>query len=239
MDSKEVERWYQENSFGQLEKNLEVEFRDKAKLIQSFVHRSFLNENVDFPLPHNERLEFLGDAVLELAVTEHLYQRYQNPEGELTRWRAALVNTKVLAEVARRFNFQNYLFLSRGESGGKVSEGVLADTVEAFIGALYLDQGKQAVEEFVRRQILELLDNIIETSTYIDPKSALQELVQSRGKETPRYQIMEASGPDHDRQFEVGVFIGEEMAGSGRGRSKQEAEQEAAGQALNFLKKDT
>lgn len=237
MTEKQIESLYQDKSFHQLEKSLGVSFRSKSSLIQAFVHRSFLNEHPDFPLDNNERLEFLGDAILELLVTEHLFRQYHNTEGELTRWRAALVNTKTLSSVAEKFNFSKYLFLSRGEGSRSVSRSLLADTLEAFIGAAYLDQGMAAVQKFIEQHILILLPGIIESVSYLDAKSELQELIQAGGETSPTYQVLETQGPDHDKQFKVGVFLGQKMISSGTGHSKQAAEQMAAEQALKLLKK--
>lgn len=238
MTEKKVEGFYQDKSFDQLEKSLGLSFQDKSSLIQAFIHRSFLNEHPDSPLENNERLEFLGDAVLELLVTEYLFHHYQNSEGELTRWRAALVNTKTLSAVAEQFNLSRYLFLSRGEGSGPISRSLLADTLEALIGAIYLDQGMSATKELIEKHILVLLPGIIESVTYLDAKSELQELVQAQGQTAPAYRVLETQGPDHDKHFKVGVFLGQRMIGSGSGQSKQTAEQVAAGEALKLLKKE-
>lgn len=237
-EQKEIIRWYEKEEFQELEKCLGVKFADKAILIQAFIHRSFLNENPNFPLNNNERLEFLGDAALELSITEYLYKNYQNSEGELTRWRAALVNTNILSQLAMKFNFGKYLLSSKGEMATQRSNSILADTVEAFIGALYLDQGRGAVDKFIEKNIASMLTSIIDKVDYIDPKSKLQELIQSQGQSAPRYQIIKAEGPDHDKSFQVGVVIQDKVIGTGIGRSKQEAEQAAATQALNYFKKD-
>lgn len=237
-EQKEIIRWYEKEEFQELEKCLGVKFADKAILIQAFIHRSFLNENPNFPLNNNERLEFLGDAALELSITEYLYKNYQNSEGELTRWRAALVNTNILSQLAVKFNFGKYLLSSKGEMATQRSNSILADTVEAFIGALYLDQGRGAVDKFIEKNIASMLTSIIDKVDYIDPKSKLQELIQSQGQSAPRYQIIKAEGPDHDKSFQVGVVIQDKVIGTGIGRSKQEAEQAAAIQALNYFKKD-
>ncbi len=237
-EQEEIIRWYEKEEFQELEKCLGVNFADKEILIQAFIHRSFLNENPNFPLNNNERLEFLGDAALELSITEYLYKNYQNPEGELTRWRAALVNTNILSQLAVKFNFGKYLLSSKGEMVTQKSNSILADTVEAFIGALYLDQGRDAVDKFVEKNLAGMLTSIIDKVDYIDPKSKLQELIQSQGQAAPRYQIIKAEGPDHDKSFQVGVVIQDKVIGTGIGRSKQEAEQAAAIQALNYFKKD-
>lgn len=220
-----------------IEKELGVRFEDENLLRQVFVHRSYLNENVGFDLDHNERLEFLGDAVLELIVTEHLYRTYKNPEGELTNWRSALVRGVMLAEVASELSMGEYLYLSRGEqkSGGKARQLILANTFEAFIGALYLDKGYEAVGSFVGKHLLGKLPEIIEKKLYLDPKSRLQELTQEKMGLTPVYKVMAEYGPDHQKSFSVGVYIDDKLMGEGSGSSKQNAEQAAASNALKML----
>lgn len=232
-----VEKLYLEKEFARLERSLGVCFQDKSRLVQSFIHRSFLNEHVDLPLKHNERLEFLGDAVLEMVVTEHLYRQHRNPEGELTRWRAALVNTQVLAEVGRKHRFQDYLFLSRGESNEQIGQNVLADAVEALIGAIYLDQGREQAERFIESNILDRLPESIDSDVCVDAKSRLQENVQVGGGEAPRYEVLETQGPDHDKKFKVGVMVEGRQVGVGQGSSKQRAEQAAAEEALKYFRK--
>lgn len=234
-----IKDYYQEKTFGDLENKLQVSFCDKEKLIQSFVHRSFLNEDSDFPLNHNERLEFLGDAVLEFLTTKYLYQHYENSEGEMTRWRSSLVNTKTLAQVARQFNFQDYLLLSHGERNNEISDNVLANTMEAFIGALYLDQGIEKVEIFLEKNIFVLLPDILKSVAYLDAKSELQEMTQSVTRQAPVYNIVKTEGPDHHKKFKVSVSFNGKVLSTGTGSSKQEAEQAAATKALNFLKKST
>lgn len=236
MSQKEIEALYQNQGLDRLEQFLKVSFKDKSNLVQAFTHRSFLNEHPGHSLENNERLEFLGDATLEMIVTEYLFRQHPNPEGQLTRWRAALVKTESLAQVAERLGFSDYLLLSKGERRGSTSRSLLADTLEAFIGALYLDQGFEAARQFITDQILVNLPKIIELAADLDPKSELQELVQAHQKETLNYQVLETRGPDHRKQFKVGVFLGGQMIGSGLGRSKQAAEQVAAAQALKSLK---
>ena len=221
--------------FAPLEKKLEVDFKDKNLLTQAFVHRSYLNENPEFPLSQNERLEFLGDAVLELVVTEYLYQKYPDkPEGELTSWRAALVNAKMLSQIAKDLGFEAFLILSRGEAKetGKAREFILANTLEAFIGSLYLDRGLKAAEKFIKAHVLIRLPHILEAKLFQDAKSHFQELAQEKAKVTPTYQVLSEWGPDHLKQFQVGAFLGEELIAEGEGSSKQEAESEAAKNAL-------
>jgi ribonuclease-3 len=221
--------------FSALEKKLDLKFKNKDFLIQAFTHRSYLNENPDFYLPHNERLEFLGDAVLELVVTEYLYQEYpKKSEGELTNWRAALVNAKMLSNLAQELDFNDFLLLSRGEEKemGKARQYILANAFEAFIGAIYLDQGYKPCQEFIKKHLLKKLPEIIEKGLFKDVKSRFQEEAQERVKITPSYKVLDEWGPDHAKHFIVGVFLGEELVAKGEGSSKQEAEEEAAREAL-------
>ena len=217
-----------------LEDKLGVVFKNKDLLRQALIHRSWLNENPNSGFENNERLEFLGDAVLELAVTEYLYKNYPNPEGELTNWRAALVNYQNLGDIGSNLGLNDFLMLSKGEAkdGGRARQVILANTMEALIGALYLDQGYKAVAEFVASQILSGLENIIKNKLYKDAKSLFQEKSQDRFGITPTYRVLSETGPDHDKVFEVGVFLNEELVGQGAGASKQEAEQKAAEDAL-------
>lgn len=224
-------------NFSALEKKLSLEFKNKDLLIQAFCHRSFLNENPNFHLPHNERLEFLGDAVLELVVTEYLYQKYpKKSEGELTNWRAALVNAKMLAEIAKDLDLNDFLLLSRGETKelGKARQYILANTFEALIGAIYLDQGYKACEDFIKKYLMVKLPEIIKKRLYKDAKSRFQEEAQERVRITPSYKVLEEWGPDHAKHFIVGVFLDKELVARGEGSSKQEAEEEAAKQALEI-----
>jgi ribonuclease III len=218
----------------ELQDILKVKFKDPDLLVSALTHRSYLNENRSFHLPHNERLEFLGDAVLELVSTEFLYANYPHPEGELTNFRSALVNYKMLSEIARRLKIENFLQMSRGEARdtGRARQVILANAIEAVIGAIYLDQGYEAAKEFVIREIMVELPTIINKGAYLDPKSKLQEIVQERQGVTPSYAVMSESGPDHDKTFIVGVFLGERQVGEGSGPSKQEAEISAAENAL-------
>ena len=221
--------------FSILEKKLDLKFKNKDFLIQAFVHRSYLNENPDFYLSHNERLEFLGDAVLEIVVTKYLYQKYpKKSEGELTNWRAALVNAKQLSEIARELDFNEFLLLSRGETKeiGKARQYILANTFEAFIGALYLDQGLNPCKEFIKKHLIKELPHIIEAGLFKDAKSRFQEEAQERVGITPIYKVLKEWGPDHAKHFVIGVFLNEELVAEGEGSSKQEAELEAAKNAL-------
>lgn len=222
------------NDFSNLEKNLGIEFKNKDLLKQALVHRSYINENPGFGLEHNERLEFLGDAVLELAVTEYLYRSYKDPEGVLTSWRAALVNSNMLAEFAAKLNVNDYLFLSKGEAKdeGRARQYILANAFEALIGAIYLDQGYEPSQEFVARTLLLELPRIIKEKLFVDAKSKFQEEAQERVGITPDYQVLKEWGPDHAKQFRIGVFLEKELAGQGEGPSKQAAQQAAAEDAL-------
>jgi ribonuclease III len=225
-----------EEKLKEVEKKVGVEFENRNLLVQAFCHRSYLNENPDFNLGHNERLEFLGDAVLELVVTNFLYLQYpEKSEGELTSWRAALVNTKEIADTAEKLNFQNYLLLSKGEKreNGRARLCILANTFESFVGALYLDKGYQAVENFVKDNLIVKLPKIIELGLYRDPKSELQEKTQEDVGITPSYNVLEESGPDHQKHFKIGVFLNDKIVGEGEGWSKKEAEEEAAKEALS------
>ena len=220
--------------FSQLEKNLNFKFKNKDYLQTALTHRSYLNEHRNYRLPHNERLEFLGDAVLELAVTGYLYENFPNPEGELTNLRSALVNYKMLAEIARKLNIDQFLLLSRGEAKdtGRARQVILANTLEAIIGAMYLDGGYEKTHEFIKKHILSQLPAIIKSGSYIDPKSRLQELVQEKSGITPTYGVLAEEGPDHNKRFTMGVFVGDREVGRGVGPSKQEAELAAAEAAL-------
>lgn len=218
-----------------LETALKIRFKNKNLLIQAFIHRSYLNENPKIALGNNERLEFLGDAVMELIVTEYLYKHYPNePEGQMTSWRAALVNTKMISSVAARLNFNDYLLLSKGEAKemGKSRQYILANTFEAFIGALYLDQGYEQSRAFISKYLLTELPVIIKQQLYKDAKSYFQELAQEKTKITPSYKVISESGPDHAKHFVVGVYLDGELVATGNGLSKQEAEEDTAKNAL-------
>lgn len=225
--------------FKPLEKKLNLKFKSKDRLIQAFVHRSYLNENPDFHLFHNERLEFLGDAVLELVVTEYLFKNYpKKPEGELTNWRAALVNAKMLSKTAQSLGFNSFLLLSRGEAKelGKARQYILANTFEAFVGSLYLDRGYKVSKEFIEKCLIKKLPRIIKERAFKDAKSLFQEEAQERRGITPTYKVLKEWGPDHARHFVIGVFLKTEMAAKGEGSSKQEAEEQAAKEALEIKK---
>ncbi|MBI2624234.1 ribonuclease III [Candidatus Parcubacteria bacterium] len=214
-----------------LESKLGVVFLDKDLLQQALVHRSYLNENPGFRLDQNERLEFLGDAVLELVVTEALYAKYPDkPEGELTNLRAALVNANMLSDVARGLDFNEHLLLSRGEAKdeGRARQYILANAFEAVVGAIYLDRGYAAAGSFIERVLLPHLPHIVEKKLYKDPKSRFQEVAQDRMGITPTYEVLDEWGPDHEKHFVVGVFIGKELVAKGDGPSKQAGEEAAA-----------
>ena len=221
--------------FEKLEKIIDVFFENKDLLSQAFCHRSYLNENPEFGLGNNERLEFLGDAVLELVVTEYLYNNYSDkPEGELTSWRAALVNTRILSETSKEIGFDDFLLLSKGESkeNGKARQFILADTFEAFVGALYLDQGYNPCRDFIKKYLIKKLPVIIEKGLFKDFKSTFQEKSQEHVGATPLYKVLKEWGPDHAKEFVMGVFLNEELTAKGNGSSKQEAEEDAARVAL-------
>lgn len=223
--------------FSKLEKKLNLKFKNKDLLIQAFVHRSFLNENPDLKLFHNERLEFLGDAILEQVVTEYLFRNYpKKPEGDLTSWRAALVNAKMLAKIAQNLGFNDFLLLSQGElkEEGKARQYILADTLEAFIGSLYLDQGLNSCGGFIEKHLIKELPHIIEARLFRDAKSHFQEEAQEKSGITPIYKVLEEQGPDHIKHFIVGVFLGKDLIAKGEGSSKQEAEEAAAKAALKI-----
>lgn len=221
--------------FSPLEKKLNIQFKNKDLLIQAFCHRSYLNENPKFYLSHNERLEFLGDAVLELVITEYLYKKYpKKPEGELTNWRAALVNAKILSKVAKDLGFNDFLLLSKGETKetGKARQYILANTFETFVGSLYLDQGYRNCQEFIEKNLIKDLPYIIEAGLHKDAKSRFQEESQERVGITPTYKVLDEWGPDHAKHFIIGIFLDKELVTKGEGSSKQEAEEEAAKNAL-------
>lgn len=214
-----------------LEERLGHTFSDRSFLLQALTHRSYLNENTDHTFPHNERLEFLGDAVLELIVTEHLYKTYENDEGDLTNWRAALVNAKTLAGIARGLEFEDYILMSKGEArdkDGKARMYILANAIEAIIGAIYLDGGMVAAEKFIHSCILSQLKEILEFELYVDPKSKFQETSQELLGITPTYKVLEEVGPDHLKEFTIGVFLDKDLVAVGKGTSKQEAQVAAA-----------
>lgn len=218
-----------------LAKILDISFNNIDILKQAVVHRSFLNENRNFDLEHNERLEFLGDAVLELVVTEYLYLKYKNPEGELTNWRASLVNSQMLAAISSKLKVNDFLYLSKGEAkdeATKARQSILANALEAIIGAIYLDKGWDESKKFIEKHVITELPLILQHKLYLDPKSRFQEVSQEKTGNTPEYRVMKEAGPDHAKHFVVGVFLGEELIAEGSGTSKQEAQVNAARKAL-------
>lgn len=221
--------------FKPFEKKIARKFKNGGLLEQAFTHRSYLNENRQSGREHNERLEFLGDAVLELVVTEFLFAKYPDKaEGELTAVRAALVNTTSISAAAVVLGMNDYLLLSRGEAKdtGRARAIILANAFEALIGAIYLDGGYKAAKDFIAEQLFGMADEVVAKKLWQDAKSKFQEIAQERTGITPSYQMLQQSGPDHDKRFVVGVFIGQEKVASGEGRSKQEAEQSAAEKGL-------
>ena len=221
--------------FEKLEKTLGVVFKNKDLLKEALTHRSYINENPSWKLPHNERLEFLGDAVLELVVTEHLYALFPDkPEGELTNLRAALVRADTLGGIARELEVNDFLLLSRGEAKdtGRARDVILANALEALIGAIYLDRGMKQIVSFIERAVLRKLSSILEVQGVRDPKSCFQEAAQEKLGITPFYRVLSEWGPDHAKLFRLGVYLGEELVAEGEGHSKQVAEQKAAEQAL-------
>lgn len=211
-------------------------FNDPMLLVTAFTHRSYINEHKKSAESHNERLEFLGDAVLELVVTEFLYNKYGEPEGILTNWRSALVRTESIGAAATKLQFESMLRLSRGEKRGsdRARQQILANSFEAVTGAIYLDQGYEVAKEFISDHIISTLPQILETGSWRDPKSYLQEVAQEKENHTPVYKVLSEDGPDHDKIFTLGVFIGSQLRGSGSGSSKQAAQQKAAEEALKY-----
>lgn len=221
--------------FKGIEEKLGIHFKSGALLKEALTHRSYLNEHPDWPVSHNERLEYLGDAVIELITTDFLFKKFpERQEGELTSFRAALVNYQMMGKVAREITLDAYLYLSKGEAkdSGKAREVILANAFEALIGAVYLDAGYEKTKDFVERVLVSHLQEVIEEGLYQDPKSLLQEIVQEKLKLTPTYRVLTETGPDHQKKFTVGVFFGDTLSAEGEGTSKQEAESNAARQAL-------
>jgi ribonuclease III len=214
-----------------------LSFTDQLHLLTAITHRSYLNEHREATHDHNERYEFLGDAVLELVVTDHLFSKYPDkPEGELTAIRAALVNTVSLSETSTRLGINEFLLLSKGEAKdtGRARQYILANAFEAIVGAIYLDHGYEEAKKFIARELFGRTDEIVSKRLWQDPKSRFQELAQEHVNITPSYQTLSQEGPDHDRLFTIGVFLGSEKVAEGKGQAKQEAEQEAALKALEI-----
>lgn len=218
---------------------LGFEFENIDLLITALTHRSYVNEHRKSVSEHNERLEFLGDAVLELAVTDYLYNNFNEPEGILTSWRSSLVRTESIGAAGDKLGYESLLRMSRGEKNGspRARQQILANAFEALIGAIYLERGYQDAEEFIKKHILSKLQEILDTGSWRDPKSHLQEVSQRIDGHTPVYRVLEESGPDHDKTFTLGVYVGEKLMGQGKGSSKQNAQQEAARAALAAYEK--
>lgn len=218
---------------------LGFEFKDIELLVTAFTHRSYMNEHKKSAREHNERLEFLGDAVLELAVTDYLYRNYSEPEGVLTSWRSSLVRTESISEAGAKLGYEPLLRLSRGEKRGsdRARAQILANCFEALIGAIYLEKGYQVADEFINTHILGKLGGILESGSWRDPKSHLQEVSQSVDNLTPQYRVIEEIGPDHEKEFTLGVYVGDTLMGTGVGPSKQFAQQQAARAALEVYEK--
>lgn len=223
-------------NFAAIEEILGMTFMDKSLIESAFTHRSYLNENRHCTVAHNERLEFLGDAVLELATTEHLYLEYPNKEGELTNFRSALVNYKALAEIFQELGLECFIRMSRGQlkDNGRSREVILANCMEAVIGAMYLEVGFEYCREFIRNQILVRLPKLISEKKIVDPKSVLQEVIQAQFKVLPVYSVVKEQGPDHDKSFVIQVLVKGKLVGVGKGASKKESELAAAEAALKF-----
>lgn len=221
--------------FNTFETRIGFTFNNKALIEQAFTHRSYLNENRSPGKEHNERLEFLGDAVLELVVTEFLFAKYPDkPEGDLTAYRAALVNTQSIADAAVKLGMNDFLLLSRGEARdtGRARQIILANAFEALIGALYLDQGYEPAQRFIAAQLFHKTDEVVSKGLWQDAKSRLQEISQDKLGVTPAYELVNQTGPDHDKRFVTGVYLAGDRVATGEGKSKQEAEQAAALAAL-------
>ena len=229
-----------EKKLSKLEKKLGIRFNNTNMLRQSLVHKSYINENPSFTLDHNERLEFLGDAVLELAVTEYLFKHYpRTPEGDMTNWRASLVNATMLALMADEFDLYQYLYLSKGEKkdqNPKAKQYILANAFEALIGSIYIDQGLDTAKEFIVNNIVSKLPNILKNKLYLDPKTRFQESAQEHEGITPTYRVLKEEGPDHEKTFTVGIYLDDNLIAKGKGLSKQEAQVEAALKGIKVKK---
>ncbi len=220
----------------QFEKKININFNNKTILLQALTHKSYINEHHKAEQNHNERLEFLGDAVLEFITTRYLYETFKNePEGKLTEFRASLVNTKSLANTAKSLNLEKYILLSRGERKSETKNTILANVIEALIGAIFLDQGIKEAKQFIAQFIFYKLDDIIKSKSYQNAKGQLQEITQSKNKSTPIYELISEEGPEHSKIFKVGVFINNKKIAIGQGKSKQKAEINAAEKALEKI----
>ncbi|OHA46493.1 MAG: ribonuclease III [Candidatus Terrybacteria bacterium RIFCSPLOWO2_01_FULL_44_24] len=218
------------------EKKIGITFSNKNLLLEALTHRSYCNEHPEWKLGHNERLEFLGDAVLEIVVTEHLFRSFPNPEGDLTAWRASLVNSNMLSRIAAELSINDYVLLSKGETKdiGRARQVILANALEAIIGAIYLDQGIDAASRFIASFVFPQLLPIIEGKLFQDAKSVFQEIAQEKVGVTPRYEVLAEWGPDHDKHFRVGLYLSDELVAEGEGSSKQEAQRNAAQNGLQI-----
>ncbi|OIQ04201.1 MAG: ribonuclease III [Candidatus Moranbacteria bacterium CG2_30_41_165] len=218
----------------QLKKKLVIDIVNPDLFEEALTHRSYLNEHKTYKHPHNERLEFLGDAVLELVVTKYLFDNFKNPEGDLTSFRASLVNGDMLGKIGHELGLQDFLLMSRGETKdtGRARTYLVANAMESVIGALYMDQGYDAAKKFIEKYVTVRLNEVLAEGLYTDPKSRFQELAQEKTGITPGYRVLKEWGPDHDRHFIAGVFLGEELVAEGEGISKQEAQREAARQGI-------
>jgi ribonuclease-3 len=217
------------------EETLGVVYNNVELLMTAFTHRSYVNEHKKSVSEHNERLEFLGDAVLELVVTDYLYMKYDEPEGILTNWRSALVRTESIGAAAHKLGFEAMLRLSKGEKRGtgRARQQILANSYEAVVGSLYIDLGYEAASKFITETLLVTFEEILSTGSWLDPKSKYQEVVQSYENVTPQYRVLSETGPDHDKIFTVGVYVGEALRAQGQGPSKQNAQVAAAEKALS------
>lgn len=219
----------------EFEKKFNLDFKDKGLLEQAFIHRSFINENKSYPRDHNERLEFLGDAVLELVITDFLFKKFpETKEGVLTAYRSSLVRTESISRAARDMGMNNLLRLSKGESRdqGKARDYILANTFESFIGAVYLDQGYESAKQIIADTLFENIEDIIKEGSWKDAKSYVQEKAQEQYSETPRYELVSSEGPDHDKEFVMAIYFGNKKIAEGMGNSKQKAQQDAAKKAI-------
>ena len=224
-------------NFADFEEKTKIVFKDKNLLKQAFIHRSYINENTGTGLSHNERLEFLGDAVLELVVTDYLFRKFPGyDEGELTAIRSALVNAIIISGIASKVGMNDFLLLSKGESkdNGKARQYILANTYEAYVGAVYMDLGYDTAKRFITDSLLPSTDEIVSKKLWRDSKSLVQEKAQEFVGHTPSYKVLHEAGPDHDKQFTIGIFFGGDLIAEGKGKSKQEAEQKAAENALKL-----
>lgn len=226
-------------NLSQLEKNIGVKFNNRTLLQTALTHRSYLNEHPEYEGESNERLEFIGDAILEFVVSRHLFESFPNlPEGQLTVFRSAIVSTKTLTKVAKNLKLGQFLFMAKGEeaSGGENNPTLLANTLEAVTGAIFFDQGLKPAQDLIKKHILVLLPQIIKSGAYKDPKSQLQESVQEKFKTPPIYKVLKEEGLDHAKTFTVAVFVNSKELSKGKGMSKQEAEEDAARKALEKIK---